>query len=230
MSTTSDDIILWQYVETVDLLYMIENQILPTNLASGHLETGDYFPGEEKIENLASRCWRHIVECVSISEWYSNSYESRAMWERNSEKPLALKTSLTALNNSLSNSATNLEIRNVHYEDWNDFSFELERNGSNYTRTSLFDIFKYKSMNYDCEDAVRVITTPSDLFSKRDDDFSYSDVADLDDPIPRTDIDFPEMVDEVIVSPYASNYIFPVLTDYLTSEYGVSSLLTKSSL
>ena len=66
-------------------------------------------------------------------------------------------------------------------------------------------------MNYDCEDAVRVITTPSDLFSKRDDDFSYSDVADLDHPISRTDIDFPEMVDEnklFLLMPLIIHFLF----------------------
>lgn len=222
--------VLWQYLDTAELMYIFEQERLPTHPISEYEKEAGFFPSKGCIENVASRIWNLLLSNIEISEWYQQSAESRAMWERKHSVNLAIKTTEEKVRESISSSTDDeWGIKEAEYCDFPSLNIRLEKESNNYARTALFDPFSYKSDNYDQETVIRLLTAPTAGFDIEESGFGFRMLEQIESERSKIKIDPEKLIQEIIVAPHAPGFTAPVLKEYLV-EFNLSSLVKYSSV
>lgn len=225
---------LWRYMDFTKLVSLLEHRAIFFARAD---KLGDPFEGAWSNVNLKfleieatlqSEAWRLIVKNAKqerrftlINCWHASDHESEAMWRLYSGLGygLAVKTDFKTLVHSFTNRTPDL-IANVEY-----ISYESQQ-----MPWSLRAPFLHKRLGFAHEQEVRAIITchntkPTDRPGEVQNNYS-TDVCDVGMSFA---IDPTDLIQEVVVSPYAQSWTFE-LVQAVCTRYGINAPVKLSSM
>ena len=225
---------LWRYMDFAKLVSLLEHRALFFARAD---KLGDPFEGAWSNVNLKylnmattleAKAWRLIVENAKeerrytlINCWHASDHESEAMWKLYSGLGygLAVKTDFKTFVHSFTNRTPDL-VASVEY-----ISYESQQ-----MPWSLRAPFLHKRLSFKHEQEVRAIITchntePTDRPDVMENYYS-TDVCDVGIPFA---IDPTDLIQEVVVSPYAESWTFE-LVQAVCAKYGITAPVRLSSM
>jgi hypothetical protein len=204
---------LWRYMDFWKFLKLIST----SNLFFPNIEMlGDQHEGKipEKVYQMMvkdkrlggekfAKDYRGFIETnlrskTLICSWVASEKESFAMWKMYSKEKLglALKTNHERLKTSFKNSSENIYIGEVTYYNDEKPSYKIG---------NTFYTFLVKHNYYDFEYEVRCITEIGDS----DKGITFKNIA----------VDLNTLIDEIYISPFASETGFIEIIEFLKSKY-----------
>jgi hypothetical protein len=213
--------ILWRYLDLAKYAALLQTRAL-------HFTRGDDFEdpfeGSYPVINLKDfRCdeggysakgWR---KHIAISCWHQSDFESDAMWRlyTNRNQGVAIKTTWTKLEKAVQDRARLVKVKYIDFiRDKADISHP-------------FQAFEYKRKSFHHEQEVRALlesypsqriieALPQNSIPTEGRELSSSDCT--------VDVILRNLIDNVVVSPYSSNWFFNVIRG-LTEQYKLNQNL-----
>ena len=217
-----DDAVLWRYMDFTKFVSLLDKSALFFARAD---KLGDPFEGalskinialqpilytqipKESFQKLAEirKRWR---ESTLISCWHERPHESEAMWRLYSSETdgIAIKTNFGSFKTSLT-SNENIYVGKVSYIDY-ESNFIPEGN--------TFAPYLYKRQSFDHEREVRAIVQMPTL----------QDICDIGK---YYEVDLSLLIQEVIVSPYAPDWLLELIRSVAT-RYNLKAPIVRSNL
>ena len=236
------DTTLWRYMDLAKYLSLLENRALFFARAD---KLGDPFEGAWSDANLRylelakdlptgsghsneALAWRMIVKATKedrrftlINCWHASNHESEAMWRLYSGLGygLAIKTDFKTFIHSFTDRVPDI-IGNVEY-----ISYETDQ-----MPWSMNAPFLHKRVSFGHENEVRAILschnlTETDRSDVKKIDYS-KDICEIGMPF---SIDPEELIQGVVVSPYAESWILDLAAS-VSKRYGIGDVVRPSSM
>lgn len=222
------DATLWRYIDFTKLVSLLEDQTIFFARAD---KLGDRFEGAwsnvnqmvlQSATTAEAKAWRIIMDqaklrrrLILVNCWHASDHESEAMWKLYSgmQYGLAVKTNFKTLVHSFTDRTPDL-IAQVEY-----IPYETKLMPWSYLAP-----FFHKRLSFEYEREVRAIMGFLDPDEGQAD--HPSDICDVGLPFP---IDPVELIQEVVVSPYAEPWTLD-LVQAVCDRYGVAAPVRLSSM
>ncbi len=225
----SDDAVLWRYLDFAKFIAVLENNALhfaradtlgdPYEGAYGalnaQLRSALYPDMPEKSQRNLVESLKRLPSLMYVNCWHSNDIESEAMWSlyATRDRGIAIRTTFASLRDSFVGveSVCVGEVSYINYES----AFVKEGN--------VFAPFLHKRRSFEHEHEVRA------LLLHAADNGNKGIVPDLQPPGVNCDVDLPKMIEEVVVTPFAQDWLVEVVNG-VASRYGLAAPVRKSAL
>lgn len=222
------NLVIWKYMPFDYFIYFLENQTLYLPRADhnplyfeGQLIDEDikqlinFFvkdnsPNPESSAKTAIKYFEKHKGCTYIDSWHCNDNESFAMWKifGKSNNAIALKSKVNKLKNVYDSTEPDCFLPKVHY-------YERKETIDFYNR--LF-MFIRKPIFFDYEKEIRgIVQYPIESNKKYQDNVNISI------------INFNEFIDEIVISPYSSEWLLKIIKNLLLSKKLNDNCVTHSS-
>ena len=165
------DVVIWRYMDFTKFYFMIDSRaLLFTNLSTlddsfegfipkANLENWTTFPEDMPEEEQKAKKWipehdldaiKVAKQCLYISSWHVNEYESTAMWKLylKSNEGVAVKSTYNKLKQSLHLTEDDVHLGLIKYIDYNTYSLKSN---------NLFNTALHKRKSFEHERELRAI-------------------------------------------------------------------------
>ncbi len=224
---------IWLYGSIGQFIDMFEKGALPVKKVARYEEdAADSLPSADCFTNIHAETNQVIRNTTCLCEFFSIAGDTHTAWKQHRPNKVAFRTSVDQICEALSEDR--FEVHVVPVENYCQLSsVSISSESSTPSKVSVSDFvsqFAYKDENHGQEQAIRLVGT----HSRGINDDSLFDLRDVRlTKLRRTEglsTNLDSLIDEVIVSPFASGWVADILQEYVKDDFGVTDCVNPSSI
>ena len=223
---------IWFYSSIGQLIDIFEEKALPANNESQHLDDNPHsLPPNDCFTNIQAETNQLIRDVTCICEFYSTAGDTYTAWAQHKPNQIAIQTSIDQLQTGLLEAEFNIHI--VPVTDYCQLdTISINPKNSTQSKITLSDFasqFSHKNDKYTQEQAIRLVGVHSGAISDQSISLRKLRIAKLEN-VEHMFVDLDTVIEQVIVSPRAGEWVADLLQEYLQEDFGISNCVTHSSL
>jgi len=232
---------IWRYLDMEQFLSLMHRSALRfgrADLFADDLE--GTVPSASALPQNLHIISRRAPEITNISCWHKAEAESMTMWEIYSDRGVVIESTPRKLRNSFCDERKfSVQFTDVQYLDYTSDSFEFfERTEGDGVRGNYVEPFQFKREYYKGENEFRAITGPlsseefrSKVEQEEEMGDNWDDIVDQHKtPGIFVTVDLEDLINSVIISPYASKRDYEAAKELAERKHGLGNRVELSDL
>ena len=224
---------IWLYGGIGEFIDMFERDSLPAKkVVSYEDDNPESLPSADCFTNVHADTNQIFRNITCLSEFFSGPGDTYTAWKRHRPNKVAFRTSIDQLCEGLSEER--FEVHVVPVRNYGSIeAVSISPGSSTPSRVTVSDFvsqFSYKDENYEQEQAIRLVGIHNGGIND-DSFFDFQGVrrANMRET-ERISADLDSLIEEVIISPFAGEWVADMLQEYVEDDFDVTDFVNASQL